>query len=134
MELHETLFGDMPLGSWVPEPHPGDEPWASLAMARDALAAGASPVAIEHLKAVTAMAGLESRHYLEAWHALRELDVLVPADVSKLVLGVVVEVSLPEGLDVLAAYADGSARYLNWSGAAVVWDAPDGRFQSEIEA
>lgn len=80
------------------------------------------------------MAGLESRHYLEAWHALRELGVRAPAETSKHVLGVVVEVSLPEGLDVLAAYADGSARFLNWSGAAVVWDAPDRRLQPNIDA
>jgi hypothetical protein len=40
------------------------------------------------------------------------------------VYGVVVEVTLSGGLDTLAAYADGSARYLNWSGKAIVWDAP----------
>jgi len=30
-----------------------------------------------------------------------------------------------EGLDTLAGYADGSARYLDYSGAGVVWEAPD---------
>ncbi|UYZ62547.1 hypothetical protein [Hymenobacter weizhouensis] len=40
-------------------------------------------------------------------------------------LGVVVEVALPGGLDVVAAYADGSARYLNHSGKVIVWERPD---------
>ena len=40
-------------------------------------------------------------------------------------LGVVVDMGLDEGLDTLAAFADGSARYLNHSGSAVVWEVPD---------
>ena len=32
---------------------------------------------------------------------------------------------LDEGLDTLAGFADGSARYLNHSGAAIVWEVPD---------
>lgn len=39
-------------------------------------------------------------------------------------LGVVIEVGLEEGLDVLAAYDDGTARYINQSGAMVIWEAP----------
>jgi hypothetical protein len=35
---------------------------------------------------------------------------------------VVVEVGLDEGLDVLASYADGTARYFNYSGNMIVWD------------
>jgi hypothetical protein len=80
------------------------------------------------------MPGLESRQYLQAWHVLREQGVRPPAETAKHVYGAVVEVALPDGLDVLAAYADGSARYLNWSGAAIVWEAPDPRFQPHIEA
>ena len=40
------------------------------------------------------------------------------------VLGVVVEVPIDDGHDVLAAYADGSVRYLNHAGSATVIDAP----------
>lgn len=40
-------------------------------------------------------------------------------------LGVVVEVALDEGLDVVAAYPDGTARYLNHSGKAIVWESPN---------
>jgi hypothetical protein len=47
-----------------------------------------------------------------------------PVD-TKQVWGVVVEVGLQGGLDLLAAYADHTARYYNYSGAGVVWDHPD---------
>lgn len=30
-----------------------------------------------------------------------------------------------DGYDTLAAYVDGSARYLNFSGKAIFWDTPD---------
>jgi hypothetical protein len=41
------------------------------------------------------------------------------------VLGVVVDMGLDDGLDTLAGFADGSARYLNHSGSAIVWEVPD---------
>ena len=132
MELRDTLFGDVPLSSWVSEPRPSLEPWATFAQARDALAAGRASEAVDRLQAVAAMPALESRHYLQAWHVLRELGVRPASEIAKAVYGVVVEVSLPNGLDVLAAYADGRARYLNWSGAAVIWDAPGPRFGAQI--
>ena len=37
----------------------------------------------------------------------------------------VVEVPMRGAYDTLAAYQDGSARYLNFSGAAIFWDARD---------
>jgi hypothetical protein len=134
MALRDLLFGDAPLSSWVSEPRPSNEPWASFAQARDAFAGGAKSVAIDRLQAIASMPGLESRHYVQAWHVLRDLGVRPPAEIAKRVYGVVVEVSLQDGLDVLAAYADGSARYVNWSGACVVWEAPDARFQADIDA
>ena len=40
------------------------------------------------------------------------------------VMGVVVEAGLPDGLDVLAAYEDGTARYINFSEKIIIWDTP----------
>src|SRR5262249_46793965 len=40
------------------------------------------------------------------------------------IFGVITEVGLDEGLDVLAAYEDGSARYINHTEKMIVWDAP----------
>ena len=38
--------------------------------------------------------------------------------------GVIVEVAMEEGLDVIAAYSDGSARYINYSGKVIVLESP----------
>ncbi|HEX5826763.1 MAG TPA: hypothetical protein VFY23_04525 [Candidatus Limnocylindrales bacterium] len=66
----------------------------------------------------------ETRAHLQAWHLSRLAGVDPGAD-AKDVLGVVVDVHLDEGLDSLAAFLDGSARYLNHSGGGVVWETPD---------
>jgi hypothetical protein len=43
---------------------------------------------------------------------------------SKDLMGVVIEVGLENGLDVLAAYKDGTARYINQAEKMIVWDSP----------
>lgn len=58
----------------------------------------------------------ESRIKILAYHQLKQKQ-----DEQEL-LGVIVEVSQPEGLDVLAAYSDGTARYINYSEKMIVWD------------
>lgn len=40
-------------------------------------------------------------------------------------LGVIVEVGLEGGLDVLAAYGDGTARYLNYASNVIIWESPN---------
>jgi hypothetical protein len=55
-----------------------------------------------------------------------------PVD-AKQVLGVVVEVGLEGGLDLLAAYADHTARYYNYSGAGVVWEHADASLDAQID-
>jgi len=49
------------------------------------------------------------------------------------VFGVVVEVGMLKGLDLLAAYPDHSARYYNFCGAGVVWEHPDTSLDSLID-
>ncbi len=44
---------------------------------------------------------------------------------KKELLAVIVEVALEEGLDVLAAFKDGTARYINYSGKILVWETQD---------
>ena len=63
----------------------------------------------------------ESRVRLLAAHCLKSRALQAP----KLALhGVIIEVSMDEGLDVLASFADGTARYLNFSERAIVWESP----------
>lgn len=64
--------------------------------------------------------GLESRHALQAWTLLRRDGVLPDGAEATVVHAVVCEVPVAGGHDLLAVYGDGSVRYLNHSGAAVV--------------
>jgi hypothetical protein len=130
--VRETLFGDLPRDRW-PEGRAESFPWTAFADARSHLADSRPADAVASWRAVLAHAGLESRHYLQAWHFLRQQDQGPPPEAVKQVLGVVVEVGMPRGLDILAAYADRSARYYNFSGAAVVWERPDDSLDALVE-
>jgi len=132
--IRETLFGDMPLSRWpIDTSGELEEPWNFFMEARILLQNNRESEAVDRLRGILEIEDLESRHYLQAWHFLRQHGVQPQPDVAKDLLGVVVEVGLPEGLDLLAAYAYGTARYYNFSGAGVVWDRPDGSLESEIE-
>ena len=79
------------------------------------------------------MPNLEPRHYLQAWHFLRQNGQPVPAAIAKQVYGVVIEVGMPKGLDLLAAYSDYAVRYYNFSGSGVVWEHPDTSLNALID-
>jgi hypothetical protein len=129
--LRETLFGDMPLAEWAADSQ--GEPWGTLARAVARLGQKDQPGAIELLRSVLAQPEIESRHYLEAWSVLRELGVAPAGREAKHVYGVIVDVPVKSGFDTLAAYEDRSARYLNYSGAAIVWEAPDARMDRHVQ-
>lgn len=127
VDIREVLFGDEPLekiGAYA-QGLPDKSPWAWFAVAAQRQADGDSPGAIAALQKVLHSNGLEVRLYLQAWHCLRGFDQPPPDDLACEIQGVVVEVALERGLDIVAAYADGSARYVNYSGAAIVWDTHD---------
>ncbi|MBL8725928.1 MAG: hypothetical protein JNK49_17925 [Planctomycetes bacterium] len=130
-DLRETLFGDLPLATYGVGQT--GAPWMHFAAAAKSLECGDPAAAIAALQSVLAMVGLESRHALQAWDALRQLGVKPAANVGKRVLGVVLDVPVETGLDTLAAYADGTARYLNHAGSAIVWEAPDDRLAAAIQ-
>ncbi len=72
----------------------------------------AEPLNPDDLTKVSEDRSLESRVRLIAYNQLRKLGKKIT---TKELLAVVIEVGLEEGLDVLAAYNDGSARYINYS-------------------
>lgn len=74
----------------------------------------------EKLREVFSDDSLETRPKLLAANLLAETG---EAPAEKRLMGVIVEVGLEDGLDVLAAYEDGSARYINFTGKLVVWDS-----------
>jgi hypothetical protein len=135
LPIRDTLFGDIPLTDWTNlSPSALEtEPWSSFLCARRYLEAGDSTRAVEVLRNITVMSGLESRQYLQAWQSLRELGTNPPAADAKNLLGVVVEVGMPNGIDLVAAYADFHARYYNHSGAGVIWELPNTSLNNRID-
>lgn len=132
--IRETLFGDMPLDQWPREDSVTNIfPWSVFASACSNLANGDRDAAIKCWHQIIQHDGLESRQYLQAWHFLRQYGQQPPTETAKQVLGVVVEVPMAKGLDMLAAYSDHSARYYNYSGASVVWEHPDVSLDSSID-
>jgi hypothetical protein len=100
--IRDTLFRDLPFSTW-PE---GDnlslgEPWDTLA------------AAIKRLTAIAITSRLESRHIVHASHLLRALGVAPPDGEAQEVYVAVVEGTPEEGTDIVAAYADHTARYCN---------------------
>jgi len=132
--IRETLFGDMPLDQW-----PGDGvssdvfPWSAFVSARSHLAACARSEAVACWQQILQHPGLEPRQYLQAWHFLRQHGQSPPPEMAKQIFGVVIEVGMPGGLELLAAYPDHSARYYNYSGAGIVWEHPDASLDSTID-
>ena len=132
--IRDTLFGDLPFSEWPRDPNVTSEPWFSFVNARKILESGDNNSAIAILKKITELPNLESRHYLQAWHFLRQLGVNPPEDKAKIVYGVVVEVGMQNGADIVAAYTDGTARYLHHLGGGEIWERPDSSLDNQIQA
>ncbi len=99
-------------------------PWVLMAAAHVKLKMEEAAEAGRLLRAVTLISN-EARLRLWAWHNLRQLGKYPSPDLARQVLGVIIEVPFEERLDVLAAYADGTARYINHQGGMIVWDRVD---------
>lgn len=99
-------------------------PWVLMAAAHVKLKMEELSEAGRLLRAVTLISS-EARVRLWAWHNLRQLGKYPSPDLSRQVLGVIIEVPFEDRLDVLAAYADGTSRYINHQGGMIVWDRID---------
>jgi hypothetical protein len=133
-DIRKTLFGDMPWEGWAGQ---GDQqpvpPWSDFKAAHSALQAGRKDEAAAILRKIAETRGIEPRHYLQAWQFLRQLGVNPAPASAKQLYGVVVEAAMPTGLDLVACYSDHTARYYNFSGAAVVWERPDASLDAPID-
>jgi hypothetical protein len=137
LDLRSALFGDVPVDNFPPASSAMDlgEPWASFVHAKNALRAGETAGAISTWRRIADTPGLESRYYAQAWFFLRGQGVTPPAEIANRLLGVVVEVEMGGGaMDLLAAYADHTARYYNYRGAGVVWEHPTPALDGHIDA
>jgi hypothetical protein len=124
--MREFLFGDVPLSQWArpAKGTAGDAPWSTFTAAEARLQHGDRAGAIAEFTHVLSMPGLGSRQYLQAGYFLRQLGALPPEAQARALKGVVVEVARDEGLDIVAAYEDHTARSFHHSGASVIWEAP----------
>jgi hypothetical protein len=105
--------------------------WHRLLLAAALERRGNRPGAVAALRQLLAGAR-ESRIRLWTWTALRHLGEPPDRERAASVEGLVVEVDSGRGVETLAAYADGTARYLLPGGAKFVWDAPDKRLAQPI--
>lgn len=117
----QVLFGDLSLVQWL-NAIPESTARIPFELAFRYLKEGNRLNANEQLKAIIANAESGSRDRLEAWHTLRLNGIHPAPSIGKDIIGVVTEISMPKGLDVLAAYVDRSVIYLNYSGASIIWD------------
>ncbi|HEY3838292.1 MAG TPA: hypothetical protein VGL72_17055 [Bryobacteraceae bacterium] len=133
--LRDTLFGDLPVDNWVGDGSVAQAfPWSAFVLARARMKKGDREAAVRNWREIVEQPGLEPRHYLQVWHFLRQNGVQPDQEIAKQVLGVVVEVGMARGLDVVAAYPDHSARYINYSGKTIIWDQTDGSMNERIDA
>ena len=123
-ELRELLFADLPPVQAREVFLRGGPATSAIVELADAAIAGDAAAAAVALARIRD-GDHESRLRLQAWSLARAAGVMPSGDEAAEVLGVVVDMGLEEGLDTLAAFADGSARYLNHSGSAIVWEVPD---------
>lgn len=112
-QLYNLLFCDKPELFQSQGETPDAYPWNAIFADRPAKG---------ELEQLMRDASVETRLRILAANRLREAGAQVS---EKTLLGVVIEVGLEGGLDVLAAYEDGRARYINQSGKMIIWDAKD---------
>ncbi len=126
--IRETLYTTSSLEPFVSRIKGGPKsefPWSSFIEANKALKKNDKAAAISLLKQIAATEGLGTRIYLQAWHSLRSLGELPPDPLRGQIQGFIIENHMEKGLDLLAAYADHTARYSNYSGAGLIWDTRD---------
>ncbi|MEO6000897.1 MAG: hypothetical protein ABIN89_28890 [Chitinophagaceae bacterium] len=128
--FRDTLFGDLPLNYWAGIDS-NAEPWTLFKEVKRNVDKAKNEDAIKILNNITAIPGLESRQYLQAYHFLNNLAAVPEHNVR--LYGIVVEVSMDQGTDLLAVYADYSARYYNYSGKSVIWEHPDNSIDGKID-
>jgi hypothetical protein len=124
----ELLFGDQTLDDLLTsldKQAAADGAWILLRKAAEHLRQGEVARATEVLLEVARNPKMETRILLWSWTTLRCLGVHPKSYEADDIKGVVIQVPMESGADVLAAYADGTARYVNHSGKAIVWEITD---------
>jgi hypothetical protein len=125
-QIRELLFADEDVDGvrrlYRPSATPdGPDIGAALFALADAAETGDADAAGTRLRLLLG-SGPETRVRLQAWSLARRAGVPLAGDARR-IRGAIVDVGLDDGVDTVAAYEDGSARYLNQGGSAIFWDA-----------
>lgn len=134
--IRQMLFASQSLREQVRQMHldgtPG--PLQSVADAAKLVDEGKKTEAVGRLRSILETPKLDTRIALWVWSALRELGEKPDPKYAFEVLGVIIEMPSGGAYDTLAAYVDGTARYLNFSGRAIFWDAEDAGIKALCQA
>ena len=122
--LRPSLFGDLPMEAWPAGDEPRGEPWDGFVRARRHWADGDQDLAAREWITISGFDNHETRHQLQAWHFLRAMNINPDVSFAGEAWGVVAEVAVDDGHDVLATYRDGTIRFLHHQGGVSVIDAP----------
>jgi len=109
--IYNLLFCD-DVASFKPKLDAKVAPWQATLFAE--------PMDFSAFESIASDASQDSRARYLAYSLLRGDDRPVR---DKILLGVIVEVGLPDGLDVLAAYSDGGVRYINKTGKLAILES-----------
>jgi hypothetical protein len=122
--IRQLLFASQSLKEQVSRSHldGNPSPFQTISDASKLVDEGKRSEAVSLLYKILDTRDLESRITLWVWAALRELGEKPEPQMAFQVIGVVIEFPSGGAYDTLAAYMDGSARYLNFSGKAIFWD------------
>lgn len=134
--LRETLYTNAslePMISRLQDDARTSFPWSNFFEASEAMRKNDTARAIHVLKQIVDADGLETRIYLQAWHTLVNLGELPPEPLRGKVQGAVIENHMDQGLDIVAGFADHTARYWNYSGTGIVWDARDPKIDEIVD-
>jgi hypothetical protein len=124
-EIRELLFADLDVAgvrrAFRPSPASEGPDIGSALLALAATAeAGDAESAGTQLRLLLG-SGPETRVRLQAWALARRAGV-PPAGDARRIRGVIVDMGLEAGVDTVAAYEDGSARYLAQAGGGIFWE------------
>ena len=137
LQMRETLYSNAslePMLNRIKEDAKTNFPWSNFVEADQASKKNDAARAITLLKQIVDTGELNTRIYLQAWHTLMSLGKQPPESLRGVIQGVVVEYNMPDkGLDIVAAYADHTARYWNYSGAGIVWEIRDPEIDKLID-
>lgn len=119
--IYQLLFCDRPALFEKHHTGPLEPPWSTLFSKEPDLNA---------LNEIAEDKQQESRVRTLAFNLLRAAGRSVT---TKEYLGTIIEVRLEEGLDTLAVFADGGARYINYSGKVAVVEGKPSPFDDEVK-